>query len=295
MAKRNWGHPLHSLCSYQGKLKPSIAHNLVGALLPKPGGRVLDPFAGVGTIPFEAQLMGHTGFGFDISPAAFAISRAKLEPIVSKDVERVLSCLEDVCARAEKKKINLRSIDKVRFNGPISAYFHARTLAEIVAIREFFQENRPDDGAVALVFSAMLHILHGNRPYALSRRSHPITPFAPTGPVEYRPVMSRLRDKVRKSLDAIQGEKPRLGRAYFQDATQRWPEEVTDLDAIITSPPFFDSTRFHTANWMRLWFAGKTRGIALQFVICAKPQVATAYQKRAGYETAQNGYREESA
>ena len=29
-----------------------------------------------------------------------------------------------------------------------------------------------------------------------------------------------------------------------------------DLDAIITSPPFFDSTRFHTANWMRLWFAG---------------------------------------
>jgi hypothetical protein len=31
---------------------------------------------------------------------------------------------------------------------------------------------------------------------------------------------------------------------------------VRDLDAIITSPPFFDSTRFHTANWMRLWFAG---------------------------------------
>jgi tRNA G10 N-methylase Trm11 len=28
------------------------------------------------------------------------------------------------------------------------------------------------------------------------------------------------------------------------------------LDAIITSPPFFDSTRFHLANWMRLWFCG---------------------------------------
>ena len=26
---RNWGHPLHSLCSYQGKLKPAIAHWLV--------------------------------------------------------------------------------------------------------------------------------------------------------------------------------------------------------------------------------------------------------------------------
>jgi tRNA G10 N-methylase Trm11 len=28
------------------------------------------------------------------------------------------------------------------------------------------------------------------------------------------------------------------------------------LDAIITSPPFFDSTRFYLANWIRLWFTG---------------------------------------
>jgi len=31
---------------------------------------------------------------------------------------------------------------------------------------------------------------------------------------------------------------------------------VDHLDAIITSPPFFDSTRFYLANWMRLWFCG---------------------------------------
>jgi hypothetical protein len=46
------------------------------------------------------------------------------------------------------------------------------------------------------------------------------------------------------------------GRSFFQDATAHWPDEVSDLDAIITSPPFFDSTRFYSANWMRLWFAG---------------------------------------
>jgi tRNA G10 N-methylase Trm11 len=31
---------------------------------------------------------------------------------------------------------------------------------------------------------------------------------------------------------------------------------VDNLDAIITSPPFFNSTRFYLANWMRLWFCG---------------------------------------
>jgi hypothetical protein len=46
------------------------------------------------------------------------------------------------------------------------------------------------------------------------------------------------------------------GKCLFQDATAAWPRQVDGLDAIITSPPFFDSTRFYLANWMRLWFCG---------------------------------------
>lgn len=42
-SKKNWGNPNHSLCSYQGKLKPAIANFLVQTFVPK-GGRVLDPF-----------------------------------------------------------------------------------------------------------------------------------------------------------------------------------------------------------------------------------------------------------
>ncbi|MHC5719531.1 MAG: hypothetical protein ACYTX0_47675, partial [Nostoc sp.] len=32
---RNWGHNLHSLCSYQGKLKPAIAHWLIREFVPE--------------------------------------------------------------------------------------------------------------------------------------------------------------------------------------------------------------------------------------------------------------------
>jgi hypothetical protein len=103
-------------------------------------------------------------------------------------------------------------------------------------------------------------VLHGNRPYALSRRSHPITPFAPTGEFEYRGVIDRVQKKVDRALCEAAGEDLPQGKSYFQDATAAWPDEVADLDAIITSPPFFDSTRFHTANWMRLWFAGWEAG-----------------------------------
>jgi DNA modification methylase len=256
MARRNWGHPLHSLCSYQGKLKPSIAHGLVASLLPEGRGRLLDPFAGVGTIPFEAQQNGHVAFAFDISPAALAITRAKIEDIDPGEVSALLARLHTVFKAARAHSVESTALRDIRFNGPLVDYFHPRTFAEIVAARDYFIRRPPSDGAGALVFSALLHILHGNRPYALSRRSHPITPFAPTGPSEYRPVFKRLRTKVEKSLASIANDQPRDGRAFFQDATERWPDAVADLDAIITSPPFFDSTRFHTANWMRLWFAG---------------------------------------
>ena len=256
MARRNWGHSWHSMCSYQGKLKPAIASCLVEALMPKKSGRLLDTFSGVGTIPFEARLSGHEAFGFDISPAAVAISRAKLEGIDWVEVDKLLDILSIEIEEKWKQRRSLKALNEIRFNGPLPLYFHEKTFREILVAREFFLKNKPNTGSSAVVFASFLHILHGNRPYALSRRSHPITPFSPTGPTEYRSVMERLRNKVNRCRSNSENVPNVLGKSYFQDVTQSWPDEVDQLDAIITSPPFFDSTRFYTANWMRLWFSG---------------------------------------
>ncbi|ROT99206.1 hypothetical protein EB809_12260 [Marinobacter sp. R17] len=256
MARRNWGHSWHSMCSYQGKLKPAIARSLIDALMPESGGRVLDTFSGVGTIPFEARLRGHTAFGFDISPAAVAISRAKLEKINWESVELLLDKLESLIESEKNKKRSTRNIEAIRFNGALESYFHEDTLQEILIARDYFLQNKPKSGSSAIVFASMLHILHGNRPYALSRRSHPITPFSPTGEAEYRSLIERLRQKVNRCISAAEDIPTTYGESFYQDVTKVWPDSVDELDAIITSPPFFDSTRFHTANWMRLWFSG---------------------------------------
>lgn len=256
MARRNWGHSWHSMCSYQGKLKPAIARCLVDALMPDTGGRLLDTFSGVGTIPFEARLRGHTAFGFDISPAAVTISRAKLEKVDWKAADKLIHELEMLIETGRSKKRLGKNLEAIRFNGPLTAYFHKDTLREILIAREYFLKHKPVSGTSAVVFASLLHILHGNRPYALSRRSHPITPFAPTGPTEYRSLIQRLREKVERLKAGLVDVPEVYGQSFFQDVTKEWPESVNELDAIITSPPFFDSTRFHTANWMRLWFAG---------------------------------------
>lgn len=254
-SKRNWGHPLHSLCSYQGKMKPSLAHFLVKTFIPE-NGKLLDPFAGVGTIPFEAALNGHKSYGFEISPAARIIASAKIGKTDANECKRLLDRLDNYLKTQTVSDKEYDGAERVAFNKSILDYYEKKTLKEILLARRFFVEVPPVSASEYLVVAGLLHILHGNRPYALSRRSHSITPFSPVGPFEYRPLMPRLWEKVQRSLALDYPDDFVEGKIYRQDATKWWPQEIDNLDAIITSPPFFDSTRFHLANWLRLWFCG---------------------------------------
>ena len=256
-AKRNWGSPLHSLCSYQGKMKPSLAHHLVKTFL-SPNERMVDPFGGVGTIPFEAACRGVTSWSFDISPAAVLIAAAKLQPTTLAACQEEVSNLQDFIASNSATPDEREGAARIRFNGAIPDYYHPRTFDEVLLARRYFHEHPPSSPATTLVFASLLHVLHGNRPYALSRRSHPITPFAPKGPAEYKQLSIKVTEKVERALAAKRPVGFCAGDSLFQDATETWPPEVDKLDAVITSPPFFDSTRFHLTNWLRLWFAGWT-------------------------------------
>ena len=254
-AKRNWGHPLHSLCSYQGKMKPSLAAHLVKTFTTS-GDKMLDPFSGVGTIPFEASLHGVESWAFDINPPAVHITAGKIGKGSTDECDATVARLDAYLQNHVVSREERKSTESIRFNGPLTSYFHKKTLDEILLARRFFLEISAVSTSESLVLACLLHILHGNRPYALSRRSHPITPFAPTGETEYRPLVPRLRAKVERSLAVPKPTWFARGHSVYQDATEWWPAHIEALDAVITSPPFFDSTRFHLANWMRLWFCG---------------------------------------
>lgn len=254
-SKRSWGHPNHSLCSYQGKLKASIAHHLVDAFVPE-GGSVFDPFAGVGSIPFEAALNGKKSYGIDISVPAYFISKAKTSKCEKETCLKEIEKLSNFIQKNSVSDKELLETERFGFNKTIAEYYEKNTLKEILLARKYFQINIPKTPEQMLVMSSLLHILHGNRPYALSRRSHPIVPYAPQGDYEYKNLIKNLKDKVNRALAVELPENFTQGELYCMDSTEIWPQEIRDLDAVITSPPFFDSTRFHLANWIRLWFSG---------------------------------------
>jgi hypothetical protein len=219
---------------------------------------MLDPFAGVGTIPFEAALTGRRSFGIDLSLAAYTVAAAKAKLNRATETPRVL---EELAAWTQSYKPTQDEINETRafgMNGKVADFYNPETLREVLALKRFFLNSRDDSPSLLLVKAACLHLLHGNRPYAFSRRSHPLTPYAPTGDMDYRPVMPRIFGKVLRSLEAPLPETYVEGTTFHQDCTSWWPSEIQQLDAVITSPPFFDSTRFHVQNWLRLWFTGWT-------------------------------------
>ena len=254
-SKRNWGHGLHSLCSYQGKLKPAIAHNLVKTFVPE-GGKVLDPFSGVGTIPLEAALNGMKSYGIDISVPAYYISSAKISAHLKGECLNYIEQLHGFIRFNQCSEREINEAKQFGFNKTLSEYYEDKTLREIILARRFFKENYPKNPSEMLVVSALLHILHGNRPYALSRRSHPIVPYAPQGEFIYKNLVRNLTDKVNRTLDKELPVNFTPGKIFNQDTTAVWPQEISDVDAVITSPPFFGSTRFYLANWLRIWFTG---------------------------------------
>lgn len=252
---RNWGGRLHSLCSYQGKLKPSIAHFLV-KWFTAPGEVVLDPMCGVGTIPLEARRQGRVGIGSDLSDLAVAVSRAKLERAEPGACQAAIDELSGFIATDKARLRDLVRSEQADFglNGAVIDYFHEDTLRELLLARRFFanaDHRRPE---VAFLLTAVLHVLHGNRPYALSRRSHPVTPLKPSGDFTYKSLIVRLEKRLSETASEL-ADLPNTGRAIKSDFGTL-PLERGSVDAVITSPPFAQSLRFFSSNWMRLWFCG---------------------------------------
>ncbi|MCK4445104.1 MAG: DNA methylase, partial [Thermoplasmata archaeon] len=230
------------------KLKPSIAHFLV-RLFTKEGETVLDPFSGVGTIPFEACSQGRRGIGSDLAPIAFHATQAKVSPPALSSVR---SQLEALSVYIEKEKDNVDISDAEE---EIIPFYHDDTLREILAAKKFFKAvQTPTD---SFVLTCLLHILHGNRPYALSRRSHNIMPWPPKGEFVYKSLMESLSEKANRTASHPLPIGFVKGNALSDNVTSLSLED-SSVDAILTSPPFYGSRDFLRMNRIRLWFSGWT-------------------------------------
>ena len=93
-SSRLWGLPMHSLCSYQSKLKPAIAFFL-SKIFVEEGDLVFEPFSGAGTIPFELAQNGIRTVSLDLNSVAYTVTSAKLNPLKKELILKQIKELEN--------------------------------------------------------------------------------------------------------------------------------------------------------------------------------------------------------
>jgi hypothetical protein len=90
---------LHQLAPYIGKLKTSLARNLISEFS-RPGQIIFDPFSGSGVVPLESLLLGRGTIANDLNPYAATLTRAKIHAPIRRegdhDVVKATVCLPEL-------------------------------------------------------------------------------------------------------------------------------------------------------------------------------------------------------
>ena len=257
-APQRWKEPcanvectLHQLSPYIGKIKSSIAGDLVEQYS-LPGELVVDPFAGAGTIPFEAAIRGRRVFGADISPYAAILSRAKLFPPPS--LAAALEAAEEALDEASQlPRPDLRSVPRW-----VRRFFHPETLREALQFAEVVRRLGNE-----FLLACFLGILHHQRPGFLSYPSSHLVPYLRDKKYprsrfpemySYRALKPRLFAKIQRSYKRfLYPHEHKVGITFEQEAIQRAALPYR-FDAVITSPPYMNALDYGRDNRLRLWF-----------------------------------------
>nr|MDO8116246.1 DNA methyltransferase [Candidatus Sigynarchaeota archaeon] len=247
--KQHWGVWLHSLSPYQGRIKPAFAHWLI-KIFSTEGDMIWDPFCGIGTVPFESALLGRRSIGTDLNPYAYLIASAKLNVGTIKEHLAYLKNIKD---------IDVSGISTDHVPDWIKAYFHERTLKEILYLNDKFRDDNK------FLHACLMGILHGNRPGYLSVYTGCIIPMKPRpadhpkyridkDKPEYRPVIPRMAAKVMRMFE---NELPNFpGNKILNEDARHTSLAADSVDCVISSPPYYDTLDYVGTNKVRLYFLG---------------------------------------
>ncbi len=253
-ARQRQAHRLHEI-SYRACFKPQLPAFFIERLT-APGDRVYDPFMGRGTTPLQAALMGRAPIGNDVNPLSAMLTRPRLNP---PSLDRVVE--------------RLRAIDWIcsdEASDDLLAFFHPRTLEQILALRSYLLRREADgalDATDRWIRMVAVNRLTGHSPGFFSVYTLPPNQAASAAAQRkinakrgQTPPERNVAAIIVKKSRALLGEEalPRVAHPLLlAQSADRTPEIASgSVDLVVTSPPFLDVVPYAADNWLRCWFAG---------------------------------------
>lgn len=259
-ARQRQASRLHEI-SYRACFKPQLPRFFI-SLLTRPGETVYDPFAGRGTTPIEAALLGRRVIANDINPLSQILTMPRLSPPSVEEVKSRLISIPDL---------------NVENTLDLSMFYHPETLRTICSLREYLIERERDGTADPIdwwIRMVATNRLTGHSPgffsvytlppnQAVTQKRQVMINEKRNQTPPYRDVRQIILKKTRSLLQGLTSRERENLTAASQTAcfltadageTQDIPDESVSLT--VTSPPFLDIVQYSTDNWLRCWFNG---------------------------------------
>lgn len=231
---------VHRLHPYLGKFIPQLVEALLGRFV-RPGGRVLDPFAGSGTTLVQALESGYDAVGVDIAAFNCLLMRVKTAPY---DLFLLEKELRDALAR--------RGRSRTRASGYVREWYAPRAAAELDHLRRLVDEyEHADVLRVVLARAARSARLTRHfdldfprtpqrEPYWCHKHRRTCTPVEEADKFIGRYLLDTL-----ERVKAFQRVRQRSRQADVLHGDAREIELGGPYDALLTSPPYPGLIDYH--------------------------------------------------
>jgi SAM-dependent methyltransferase len=148
----------HGFHSYAGRLHPSIARNAIKRWS-APGGVVMDPFCGSGTVLVEAFVAGRRATGIDASPLAVSIARVRSHMLSDDERTALVTRARAIAEEAGELARKRQRPDVPAWGKDELGQFFPHVALELFTLRELVmnaKEREPVALALRMCFSSML-------------------------------------------------------------------------------------------------------------------------------------------
>lgn len=250
-------HALQGALQYASPWSPFLARYVIDRFS-NPGGRVLDPMCGVGTVGLEALLLGRHFVGCAQDHTLVSLSSSRVNPA---DIAEVALRLQFVPFK--------RPVNVAGFVGPFTHFFHVSTFRELINAKVSLRES--SDRVSDFIKFIGASIIHGHTTGHLSAYTSPSEGLSPKAQIRlnekrmenpsYRSVSPRVLRKaaflLRDGICSALSDTSSLSRSvFFAPASSLDGVHGDSIDLAIigfNQPGFFEHG---TQSWLRSWWVG---------------------------------------
>lgn len=146
----------HGMHAYPARMHAAIATHVIERLT-VPGGRVVDPFCGSGTVLVEAMTLGRRSAGVDLNPLAIRVAEVKTTRVDAPRRERLARLIEQLGEQSEER-VQTRTPVRAELSVEEARWYEGHTLKELAGLHEEIAkvEHEEDRRLMEMLFSAIV-------------------------------------------------------------------------------------------------------------------------------------------